>query len=78
MPMPAFEIEAIIKAAIPDARVTLTDLAGDGDHWQAEVTSAAFKGISRIKQHQLVNAAFGPKLGRELHALALKTSAPQE
>ncbi len=78
MPMQAQEIETYIKTAIPDARITLTDLAGDGDHWQAEVVSSAFKGLSRVKQHQLVNAAFGEKMGRELHALALKTSAPQE
>eukprot|EP01037_Dinobryon_pediforme_P020137 gene20137-20684_t len=78
MAMQAGDIVAHIKAALPDAQVTLTDLAGDGDHWQAEVVSAAFKGLSRVKQHQLVNAAFGEKMGRELHALALKTSAPQE
>jgi stress-induced morphogen len=78
MPMQAGEIETYIKTALPDAHVTLTDLAGDGDHWQAEVVSSAFKGLSRVKQHQLVNAAFGPKLGRELHALALKTSVPAE
>jgi len=78
MPMQAHEIKGYIKAALPDAEITLTDLAGDGDHWQAEVVSAAFKGLSRVRQHQLVNAAFGEKMGRELHALALKTSAPQE
>ncbi len=78
MPMQAQEIKNYIKTAIPDAEITLTDLAGDGDHWQAEVVSSAFKGLSRVKQHQLVNAAFGEKMGRELHALALKTSAPQE
>jgi stress-induced morphogen len=78
MPMQANEIETYIKAALPDAKIMLTDLAGDGDHWQAEVVSTAFKGLSRVRQHQLVNAAFGEKMGRELHALALKTSAPQE
>ncbi len=78
MPMQAREIESYIRAALPDAQITLTDLVGDGDHWQAEVVSSAFKGLSRVKQHQLVNAAFGEKMGRELHALALKTSAPQE
>ena len=78
MAMQAAEIEAYIKAALPDAQVTLTDLAGDGDHWAADVVSNAFKGLSRVRQHQLVNAAFGEKMGRELHALALKTSAPQE
>ncbi|MDR3374357.1 MAG: BolA family transcriptional regulator [Ancalomicrobiaceae bacterium] len=78
MAMQAAEIELTIKAALPDAKVSLTDLAGDGDHWAAEVVSVAFKGLSRIKQHQLVQAAFGEKMGRELHALALKTSVPQE
>lgn len=78
MAMQAAEIERYIKAALPDAQVTLTDLAGDGDHWSAEVVSAAFRGLSRVRQHQLVQAAFGEKMGRELHALALKTSAPQE
>jgi stress-induced morphogen len=78
MAMQAQEIENYIKAALPDAQVTLTDLAGDGDHWAAEVISSAFRGLSRVKQHQLVNAAFGEKMGRELHALALKTSAPAE
>ncbi len=78
MPMQASEIETYIKAALPDAVITLTDLVGDGDHWQAEVVSSAFKGLSRVRQHQLVNAAFGEKMGRELHALALKTSVPQD
>jgi stress-induced morphogen len=76
--MQASEIETYIKAALPDAVITLTDLVGDGDHWQAEVVSSAFKGLSRVRQHQLVNAAFGEKMGRELHALALKTSVPQD
>jgi stress-induced morphogen len=76
MPMPADEIERLIKTALPDAMIELTPLADDGDHWAATVTSAAFKGLSRVRQHQLVNAAFGGRLGTELHALALTTLAP--
>ena len=76
MPMPAEEIERLIKAALPDATVELTALANDNDHWAAKVTSETFRGLSRVKQHQLVNAAFGDRLGGELHALALETSAP--
>jgi stress-induced morphogen len=76
MPMPAREIERLIKVALPDAKIELTALADDGDHWAAIVTSAAFVGLSRVKQHQLVNAAFGARLGTELHALALTTQTP--
>ena len=76
MPMPASEIEKIIKAALPDATVELTALANDDDHWAATVTSESFRGLTRVRQHQLVNAAFGPRLGTELHALALTTRAP--
>jgi stress-induced morphogen len=76
MPMEASEIERIIKAALPDAQVQLVDTAGDRDHWSATVVSAQFRGKSRVQQHQMVNAAFGDKLGTVLHALALKTAAP--
>lgn len=76
MPMPATEIEKIIKAALPDATVELTALANDNDHWAATVVSEAFRGLTRVRQHQLVNAAFGGRLGTELHALALTTRAP--
>jgi stress-induced morphogen len=76
MPMPASEIEKIIKAALPDATVELTALANDNDHWAATVVSEAFRGLTRVRQHQLVNAAFGGRLGTELHALALTTRAP--
>ncbi len=76
MPMPASEIEKIIKAALPDATVELTALADDNDHWAATVVSESFRGLSRVRQHQLVNAAFGGRLGTELHALALTTRAP--
>jgi stress-induced morphogen len=76
MPMPAEQIEALIKAAIPDAEVTIRDLAGDGDHYAARVTSASFEGLSRIKQHQAVYAALGGRVGGELHALQLETAVP--
>lgn len=76
MAMPAGEIEALIKAALPDAQVTIEDLAGDGDHYAATVVSAAFAGKSRVQQHQIVYAALRGRMGGELHALALQTSAP--
>lgn len=76
MGMPAGEIEALIKAALPDASVTIEDLAGDGDHYAATVVSAAFTGKSRVQQHQIVYAALQGRMGGELHALALQTSAP--
>ena len=76
MAMPAAEIEALIRAALPDAQVTIEDLAGDGDHYAATVISPAFKGLTRVKQHQLVYAALQGRMGGELHALALQTSAP--
>ena len=75
--MPANEIERRIRAAIPDAIVEIRDLAGDGDHYAATVTSAAFKGKSRVQQHQMVNAAFGADLGTVLHSLALQTRVPE-
>jgi len=76
MAMGAGEIEALIKAALPDAAVTIEDLAGDGDHYAATVVSAAFRGLSRVRQHQIVYAALSGRMGGELHALALQTSAP--
>jgi stress-induced morphogen len=75
MPMPAAEIERLIRTAIPDAEVTITDLAGDGDHYAAHVVSGAFAGLPRVKQHQLVYSALGGRMGGELHALALTTTA---
>jgi stress-induced morphogen len=75
MPMPRAEIERLILEALPDAKVELQALADDNDHWEAYVESAAFKGLSKVKQHQLVYAAFKGKMGGELHALALTTSA---
>ena len=76
MAMDRTTLETHLKDAFPDAHITLTDLAGDNDHWQAEVVSSAFVGVSRIKQHQMVYAALKGKMGGELHALALKTRAP--
>ena len=76
MAMPANEIEALIKAALPDAAVTIDDLAGDGDHYAATVVSEQFRGLSRVRQHQIVYAALRGRMGGELHALALQTSTP--
>jgi stress-induced morphogen len=76
MAMPANEIEALIKAALPDATVTIDDLAGDGDHYAATVVSENFRGLSRVRQQQIVYAALRGRMGGELHALALQTSAP--
>ena len=76
MAMPAAEIEALIKAALPDAEVVIEDLAGDGDHDLARVSSAAFAGKSRIQQHKMVDEALGGRMGGELHALQLTTSLP--
>ncbi len=77
MAMNANDIEALIKVALPDARVVIRDLAGDGDHYAAEVVSEAFRGKSRVQQHQLVYNALKGKMGGALHALALQTSAPE-
>ncbi len=78
MPMPAHEIEELIRAGIPDARVEITDLAGDGDHYAARVVSPSFKGMPRVRQHQAVYAALGGRMGGVLHALQLTTEAPVE
>jgi stress-induced morphogen len=77
MAMHATEIEALIKSALPDARVSIEDMAGDGDHYAATVISETFRGISRVKQHQIVYAALRGRMGGELHALALQTSVPE-
>jgi stress-induced morphogen len=76
MGMAADDISALIKTALPDAEVTITDLAGDGDHYAAHVVSAAFAGKSRVAQHQLVYKALGGRMGGELHALQLTTALP--
>jgi len=77
MAMNAHDIEAMIKAALPDAVVEIKDLAGDGDHYAATVVSTAFKGKTRVQQHQMVYAALQGNMGGVLHALALTTSVPQ-
>jgi stress-induced morphogen len=76
MPMAADEIEELIKAGIPDAEVSIRDLAGDGDHYAARVVAKSFEGMSRIRQHQAVFAALGGRVGSELHALQLETAVP--
>ena len=76
MPMAAEDIETMIRAAIPDAQVEITDLAGDGDHYAATVISPSFKGKSRVQQHQLVYNALQGRMGGLLHALALQTGIP--
>ncbi len=78
MPMDASAIEQMIKEALSDAQVTITDLAGDGDHYSALVVSSAFIGKSRVQQHQMVYKALQGKMGGELHALALQTQIPNE
>ncbi len=77
MPMSAGEIESLIKQALPDATVTIRDLAGDGDHYAAEVVSEEFRGKSRVQQHQIVYEALKGNMGGVLHALALQTSVPE-
>jgi stress-induced morphogen len=76
MPMAATEIEAMIKAALPDALVEITDLAGDGDHYAARVVSESFRGMPRVRQHQRVYDALGGRMGGVLHALQLTTATP--
>jgi len=76
MAMPAAQIEALIKAALPEADVAIEALVDDGDHYRARVTSAAFAGMSRVQQHKLVYEALGGRMGGELHALQLVTAVP--
>jgi len=76
MAMPAAEIEAMIRAALPDAQIEITDLAGDGDHYSARVISSAFVGLPRVKQHKLVYDSLGGRMGGVLHALQLTTGVP--
>lgn len=78
MPMQAEDIERLIKEALPDAKVTIQDLRGDGDHYAAHVVSTAFKDKTRVQQHQLVYGALRGRMGNELHALALQTSVPED
>ncbi|MFC4254696.1 BolA/IbaG family iron-sulfur metabolism protein [Altererythrobacter xixiisoli] len=76
MGMPAEQIEQLIKAALPDAIVFIDDLAGDGDHYRARVTSSAFAGKTRVAQHKMVYDALGGRMGGELHALQVVTAIP--
>jgi len=78
MPMAAEEIEALIRQAIPDAQVEITDLAGDGDHYSAHVVAESFRGAPRVKQHQRVYQALGGRMGGALHALQLTTAVPDQ
>ena len=76
MAMAADEIEDLIRAALPDAEIQIRDLAGDGDHYAARIVSAAFAGLPKVKQHQMVYRALCGRMGNELHALQLETAAP--
>ena len=76
MAMQSIEIEQLIKEALPDAKIVIEDLRGDGDHYAARIISSAFEGKSRIQQHQIVYAALKGKMGGQLHALALTTQVP--
>ena len=78
MPMDSNEIESLIKEKFPDAIVEITDLAGDGDHYSARVISSAFKGKSKVQQHQMVYEALGGRMGDVLHALALHTASADD
>lgn len=77
MPIEKTELERLVKQAFPDAAITLTDLAGDNDHWALDIASPSFKGKSRIEQHKMVNSALNNMVGGTLHALQLKTSIPE-
>jgi len=76
MPIAQADLEAILREGFPDAEIKVEDLAGDGDHYKARIVSPAFAGLPRVRQHQLVYAALKGRMGGELHALALETSAP--
>lgn len=78
MGMDSQDIAAMIKAGIPDAEVKIEDLRGDGEHYAAHIIAESFRGLNRVKQHQLVYQALQGKMGRELHALAIHTSVPNE
>ena len=77
MPMAANQLEAELRQAFPDAEIVIEDLAGDGDHYRARIIASVFAGMPRVRQHQMVYAALKGKVGGELHALALETSAPE-
>ncbi len=78
MPMEASDIEKLIRSKFPDAEIVIKDLAGDGDHYAAHVVAPAFRGKSRVQQHQMVYEALGGRMGGVLHALALTTAAPSD
>ena len=78
MPMSAEELEARLRQAFPDAEIGIDDLAGDGDHYRARISSELFRGVSRVRQHQMVYAALGGQMGGDLHALALQTGVPDK
>ena len=78
MPMSQTDLEAHLREAFPDAEIAIEDLAGDGDHYRARIVSAAFRGLNRVRQHQLVYDALGGRVGGELHALALETVTRSE
>ena len=78
MPMDAGEIERLIRQALPDAKITIRDLAGDGDHYAAAGVSEEFRGKSRVQQHQMIYKALQGNMGGALHALALQTSVPED
>jgi stress-induced morphogen len=78
MPMEASDIEKLIRSKFPDAEIVIKDLAGDGDHYAAHVVAPAFRGKSRVQQHQMVYDALGGRMGGVLHALALTTAAPPD
>jgi stress-induced morphogen len=78
MPMSVTDLEAELRSAFPDSEIAIEDLAGDGDHYKARIVSPAFRGLGRVRQHQLVYAALKGKVGGELHALALETVATPE
>ncbi len=78
MPLESDTLEKLIKEAFPDAKINIIDLAGDNDHWSAEIISKEFAGKSRIQQHKMVYSSLKGKMGGELHALQLKTSAPKQ
>jgi stress-induced morphogen len=77
MPMAAEQIETLIREGIPDAKVEIVDLAGDGDHYEARVVAESFRGLPLVRQHQRVYRALGGRMGTELHALRLSTAAPE-
>ena len=78
MAMTASEIEELILKTFPDAKITIDDLRGDGDHYAAQIISKKFEGKTKVQQHQMVYKAMNGKIGKELHALALNTSAPKD